>query len=567
VEGVISERIGRLAPELREVLNAASVMGDEFTAEVVARTLKVDERRIIRQLGGVLERKHHLVRNTGSQRRGRQRLSHFRFQHILFQNYLYQNLNHSDRSYLHEDVGLALEDLYAGQTEAVALQLARHFQAAGIAGKAVIYLILAGEGSMRLSAYSEAAQHFNRALLFLAEMPESPERRQKEFTIQFNLGLIWDASKGVGSPESGEAYTQALALGRQLGEPQELAQVLYALAQHAQMRSELEQAQAYGEECFRLAADEQNPKLMVAANQSLWATAHMLGQHADAVAQSGQAIAYYRAQQPNLTIDDAFTLATILARAGLNLLPVGYPDRALEQAKEALTLMQSYEHSFGVAYCLAFLTYIHLLRGDWQEALQFSQECVKSANTYGFTQIRTMAELYQGVALARLGEAEAGIALVKKAIAEREAMEVTFGNQTALARLAEACGQAGRVSEGLALINGVLAHPDIINDHQYEPKLHQIKGDLLLLQDWAGNDPTTSRQEAEECFRRAVEIAHSQQAKLWEARALISLCRLLHSQSRDEGCRQQLAELYAWFTEGFETEDLWVVRAALQEMT
>ena len=44
VEGVISERIARLEPALRETLNAASVMGEEFTAEALARVLNADER-------------------------------------------------------------------------------------------------------------------------------------------------------------------------------------------------------------------------------------------------------------------------------------------------------------------------------------------------------------------------------------------------------------------------------------------------------------------------------------------------------------------------------------------
>jgi adenylate cyclase len=118
----------------------------------------------------------------------------------------------------------------------------------------------------------------------------------------------------------------------------------------------------------------------------------------------------------------------------------------------------------------------------------------------------------------------------------------------------------------LSLINGVLAHPDIKNDHQYEPKLHQIKGDLLLMQALPDEAFAIAQREAEACFRRAIEIAQSQQAKLWEARALASLCRLLHSQGRDEGCHQQLAEWYAWFSEGFETEDLRVVRAVLDKI-
>ncbi len=121
-------------------------------------------------------------------------------------------------------------------------------------------------------------------------------------------------------------------------------------------------------------------------------------------------------------------------------------------------------------------------------------------------------------------------------------------------------------AEDLVMVNGALAGLEITNKRQYEPKLHLIKGDLLLLQDLPPDQVATTQQEAEACFRRAIEIAQSQKAKLWEARALASLCRLLHSQGRDENCRQQLADLYAWFSEGFETEDLQVVRAVLEEM-
>jgi adenylate cyclase len=121
------------------------------------------------------------------------------------------------------------------------------------------------------------------------------------------------------------------------------------------------------------------------------------------------------------------------------------------------------------------------------------------------------------------------------------------------------------VTEGLVLINDALADLDISNERLYEPKLHQIKGDLLLLQDLVGDELAIVRQEAEACFREAIEIARNQQAKLWEARALACLCRLHQAQGRDEGYRQQLADLYAWFTEGFETEDLRVARAVLQK--
>ena len=97
--------------------------------------------------------------------------------------------------------------------------------------------------------------------------------------------------------------------------------------------------------------------------------------------------------------------------------------------------------------------------------------------------------------------------------------------------------------------------------------MYSIKGDLLLLQEVSGDERIAAQQEAEACFRRALEIAHRHQAKLWELRALAKLCRLRYSQGQATECRQQLANLYAWFTEGFETEDLRVAREVLEMTT
>ena len=134
--GVIEERIGRLAEELREVLTIASVEGEDFTAEVVARVQAVDARRLVRQLSRELAQQHRLVGAIGQQRVGQQRLSLFRFQHNLFQKYLYNNLNPVDRAYFHEDVGTVLEELYGDHADAIAVQLAWHFTEADLPEKA-----------------------------------------------------------------------------------------------------------------------------------------------------------------------------------------------------------------------------------------------------------------------------------------------------------------------------------------------------------------------------------------------------------------------------------------------
>ena len=75
-----------------------------------------------------------------------------------------------------------------------------------------------------------------------------------------------------------------------------------------------------------------------------------------------------------------------------------------------------------------------------------------------------------------------------------------------------------------------------------------------------------AEQEAEGYFLKAIDIARQQQAKSWELRASTSLARLWQQQDKREDARQLLAEIYGWFTEGFETKDLQEAKALLEEL-
>ena len=73
--------------------------------------------------------------------------------------------------------------------------------------------------------------------------------------------------------------------------------------------------------------------------------------------------------------------------------------------------------------------------------------------------------------------------------------------------------------------------------------------------------------EVEACFRQALKIARRQNAKSWELRATMSLCRLWQVQGRKDEARQVLAEIYGWFTEGFDTADLTEAKALLKALS
>ncbi len=138
VEAVIAERVGRLPERLRDALRVASVEGETFTAEVVARVEEAEERETVRRLSDTLDEKYRLVSAKGILRLDGQRLSRYRFRHILYQKHLYSSLDQVQRVPLHQAVGTALEMLYGegmGEVGSAAPQLAWHFREAGIAEK------------------------------------------------------------------------------------------------------------------------------------------------------------------------------------------------------------------------------------------------------------------------------------------------------------------------------------------------------------------------------------------------------------------------------------------------
>lgn len=119
----------------------------------------------------------------------------------------------------------------------------------------------------------------------------------------------------------------------------------------------------------------------------------------------------------------------------------------------------------------------------------------------------------------------------------------------------------GKTDEAAIDLEKGLAASVKYNDVCDVSELQRLKGELLLRQS------PENLAEAEAWFQAAIETARRQIAKSWELRATMSLCRLLQSQARHDEARGQLASVYAWFTEGFDTPDLIEAKALLDELS
>jgi predicted ATPase len=94
----------------------------------------------------------------------------------------------------------------------------------------------------------------------------------------------------------------------------------------------------------------------------------------------------------------------------------------------------------------------------------------------------------------------------------------------------------------------------------HKAELQRLHGDLLLVKDPA------NVTEAERCYRTALDVARKQNAKSWELRATTSLARMLAQRGHGAEARAMLADIYGWFTEGFETRDLIEAKALLDQL-
>jgi DNA-binding SARP family transcriptional activator len=222
IEGVIGARMDGLPPNLRELVDVASVLGEEFVAEAVARLVGREEQEVVRQLSGVLDKQHQLVQNYGATRVNGQRFSLYRFRHVLFQHYLYSALGEAERLYLHEAASVALEDLYRGNVDDVINQLAHHFRAAGVAGKAIHYLHQAGVQAMRRHANHEALHLIGDALTLLHDQPDIANRERQQLSLTLSLANAqWKIGQIAPALHS---FQWAAEQARQLGLPEDLAQ-------------------------------------------------------------------------------------------------------------------------------------------------------------------------------------------------------------------------------------------------------------------------------------------------------------------------------------------------------
>jgi predicted ATPase len=239
----------------------------------------------------------------------------------------------------------------------------------------------------------------------------------------------------------------------------------------------------------------------------------------------------------------------------------GYPDQAARAADRALALSRQLGHAHTLAHALGFAGMgAAVFARDVATACACGNDCVAIANEHGFPLWAARGRILQGWADAKRGQATTGIARIRDGMTAKKGTGTRLHTPLFLTLLTEALALAGKIEEALAALDDAVADAAVSGERGWDAEIHRLRGELT------GRLPYPDPAKAEDSFRTALAIAREQGTRGYELRAATSLARLRRDQGRFAEARDGLAPIYGWFTEGFDTPDLKVAKALLDEL-
>jgi predicted ATPase len=239
---------------------------------------------------------------------------------------------------------------------------------------------------------------------------------------------------------------------------------------------------------------------------------------------------------------------------------LGYSDSALKVTREAIAMAHKGDDPFSLAWSLEYAARIHQFRYEPRTCQEQAEAEIALAKEQGFSYRWATGTILRGWAMAHQGRINEGIAEMRQGLSAAAATGARGLRPYFLYLLADAHREAGDAETGLTVIEEAMATARATCERFFEAEMHRLTGELL-------KQKAKMQTEAEECFRNAMEVARGQQAKSLELRAVMSLSRLWQRHGKKAEAQRLLAEIYRWFTEGFDTADLKAAKALLGELS
>jgi class 3 adenylate cyclase/tetratricopeptide (TPR) repeat protein len=551
VQGILAGRIDRLPADEKELLQALAVMGKEFRLGLVKQVVGKSDAELQRMLSD-LQLGEFIYEQPAFPD------VEYTFKHALTQEVAYNSVLVERRRLLHRRTGAAIESLYRDRLEDHYANLARHYRHSDDVAKAVEYLRLASEQAVERSAYSEAAADLKAAIALVGGLPEGTDRLRVELALHITEGSVATVLHGIGSQERERAFERVCEISERLGDTTSLLRGSIFLSFLYIARGEPLRAREICRRHLDLAEQSGAVEILAPAHWIIELSTLFSGDLNETRRLSHEwrerfEAAPHGAFPVNLSV-------TVSQHCCLAVHLQGGISEALKLGQESLGRARALNHQFTLGMVLIHVGWLYHVRREPEAVREVAEAAMALGEEHGFPEWLEWGRWLHGWALAELGDIERGVAEMEAGLAGFVPIGGVPRQAFTAAMLAKGYEKLGRIDQAIAMLEDQRVRIERSGERLDEAELYRVKGELLYARDGAGGS------EGESCLRKAIEIARRQESRWWELRATMSLARLLDKQGRRNEARTMLAEIYGWFTEGFDTADLKDAKALLDEL-
>ncbi|REG28973.1 putative ATPase [Archangium gephyra] len=519
LQELLLARLDTLPRRQKELAWWCAVLGRGFTREMLVTVTGLREAELRRDLAG-------LVAAGLLQRYEEPSGPCYQFRHALIQEAAYQSQTRGVRREHHRRIALALVEHFPSMVESRPELLAHHYTEAGELKPAIRAWKQAGLRASRRYANQEAVSHLTQALKLLRGLPDAASLLPDELELLLALGLPLVQLRGYHSPEVARVYERVRELFQQVGEGVARMELSYWGAySYYFTQMKFQEAHEIAELQVELGRRQSNRELRVMGHRMMAIDSFTWGDMPAALAHIEQALEH--SEEPSLEHHRALALkqavnprAVALAFSSVIHSALDEQEVARRHVHEALELAGRLGHPHT---CASVFTYAALgahIRRDARRTLEWAEQGVALAGEHRFLLWLWWSTLLKGWALAELGQAEEGLALMRRALEEWERSGFVIGTLHNSAMLADIYLKLGRAEEGLAAIEHALAPEKLrAGESSFEAYAHLVRAQLLVL---SGRIP-----EARESFLQVLEVARRQGARIYARRVLTQWGRWL----------------------------------------
>jgi class 3 adenylate cyclase/tetratricopeptide (TPR) repeat protein len=560
VQAILASRIDRLPAEEKELLQILAVIGEGFPQSLVRAVMdpagdtppsraplhsSVKEIELNRLL-------QHLQLAEFIYEQPATDDVEYTFKHALTQEVTYKSVLMERRKLLHEKVGAAIEALFAQSINDHLGQLAHHYGRSSNVDKAVEYLDRAGQQAKIRGAFKEAELYFKNAIGALSAKPETSERIKREFNLQWALWQALSFTRGAGTVETVRVAKRLREMTEKIDNPEQVINALAAAWNVALFENDMTGQQQIAEELMETAERSRSRYGLTLAHSYMGSFFMRRAELIKAMQHYQATIASYEEAEWSESVLQPHIRA--LSRLSAVLWHLGMADQGRAKLGEAIFLSERSKSPVQMLQALSV-------------ASSFYMDLRECANGDGVSErLSTLAReqelpespeglVYRGWVMAERGRTDEGIALIRAGLDSSAKLSRSY-LAVCFRALSEAQARAGQVEEALASIEEALS---VVGETQIHfPSVLWWRAELRL---YSGDEASAASD-----FCEAIRTAQRIGSKAYELRATTSLARLLAKQGKRDEARSMLADIYNWFTEGFDTADLKEAKMLLDDL-